>query len=41
MAEVLFGCVIGLVVAWLVSIVWPLPDSAPVAGVAQSTSAQK
>jgi uncharacterized membrane protein YccC len=42
MAEVLFGCVIGLVVAWLVSIVWPLPDQAPVAGVAPSTSsAQK
>jgi uncharacterized membrane protein YccC len=26
MAEVLFGCVVGLVVAWLVSIVWPLPE---------------
>jgi uncharacterized membrane protein YccC len=25
-AEVLFGCVVGLVVAWLVSVVWPLPD---------------
>jgi uncharacterized membrane protein YccC len=28
MAEVLFGCVVGLVVAWLVSVVWPLPDPA-------------
>jgi uncharacterized membrane protein YccC len=26
MAEVLFGCVVGLVVAWLVSVVWPLPE---------------
>jgi uncharacterized membrane protein YccC len=26
MSEVLFGCLVGLVVAWLVSIVWPLPD---------------
>lgn len=26
MNEVLFGCLVGLVVAWLVSIVWPLPD---------------
>jgi len=25
--EVLFGCIIGLVVAWLVSVVWPLPAS--------------
>jgi uncharacterized membrane protein YccC len=42
MSEVLFGCLIGLAVAWLVSIVWPLPDQAPVAGAAQSTSsAQK
>lgn len=29
MAEVLFGCILGLVVAWLVSIVWPLPDPQP------------
>ncbi len=28
MAEVLFGCVVGLVVAWVVSVVWPLPDVA-------------
>ena len=26
MSEVLFGCVIGLVVGWLVSVVWPLPE---------------
>ena len=26
MAEVIFGCVVGLAVAWLVSVVWPLPD---------------
>jgi uncharacterized membrane protein YccC len=30
MSEVLFGCVVGLVVAWFVSVVWPLPDPAPV-----------
>jgi len=27
-AEVLFGCIVGLVVAWLVSVVWPEPDPA-------------
>jgi len=26
MNEVLFGCLVGLIVAWLVSMVWPLPD---------------
>jgi uncharacterized membrane protein YccC len=26
MAEVLFGCVVGLAVAWMVSVLWPLPD---------------
>ena len=26
MGEVLLGCVVGIVVAWLVSQVWPLPD---------------
>ena len=41
MAEVLFGCVIGLVVAWLVSIVWPLPDQPSVVGPAPTASAQK
>jgi len=25
--EVLFGCVVGIAVAWLLSKVWPLPDS--------------
>src|SRR5271167_4638323 len=29
MGEVLFGCVVGIVVAWIVSVVWPLPDPAP------------
>lgn len=28
MAEVVFGCVVGLAAAWLVSVVWPLPDPA-------------
>jgi uncharacterized membrane protein YccC len=28
-SEVLFGCIVGLVVAWLVSVVWPLPDPGP------------
>ena len=28
-SEVLFGCMVGLVVAWLVSVVWPLPEPAP------------
>jgi uncharacterized membrane protein YccC len=26
MSEVLFGCVVGLAVAWLVSVMWPLPE---------------
>jgi len=29
MMEVLFGCLVGITVAWLVSIVWPLPDPPP------------
>jgi uncharacterized membrane protein YccC len=29
MSEVLFGCLIGLVVAWFVSVIWPLPEPAP------------
>lgn len=29
MNEVLFGCFVGLVVAWLVSVIWPLSDSVP------------
>lgn len=28
MLEVLFGCIVGLVVAWLVSKIWPLPEPA-------------
>jgi uncharacterized membrane protein YccC len=28
MAEVIFGCVVGLAAAWFVSVVWPLPDPA-------------
>ena len=31
MGEVLFGCLVGIVVAWIVSVVWPLPDPAPAA----------
>ena len=26
--EVLFGCVVGIAVAWALSKVWPLPESA-------------
>src|SRR5271166_873651 len=29
MTEVLFGCIVGLVVAWVVSVVWPLHDPVP------------
>jgi len=29
MGEVLFGCVVGVVVAWIVSVAWPLPDATP------------
>jgi uncharacterized membrane protein YccC len=29
MGEVLFGCIVGIVVGWVVSVVWPLPDPAP------------
>ena len=32
MNEVLFGCVVGLVIAWLVSVIWPLQDQTPVRG---------
>ena len=35
MAEVLFGCVVGLVVAWLVSVLWPLPEPVAAASVAK------
>ena len=28
MSEVLFGCVVGLAVAWMVSVLWPLPEEA-------------
>lgn len=28
MMEVLAGCVVGIIVAWIVSVVWPLPDTA-------------
>jgi uncharacterized membrane protein YccC len=27
MAEVLFGCVIGLAAGWFVSVIWPLPEA--------------
>jgi uncharacterized membrane protein YccC len=29
MNEVLFGCLVGVVVAWVVSVLWPLPDPVP------------
>jgi uncharacterized membrane protein YccC len=29
MGEVLFGCLVGIAVAWIVSVVWPLPAPAP------------
>ena len=29
MGEVLLGCLVGILAAWLVSLVWPLPDSPP------------
>jgi uncharacterized membrane protein YccC len=29
MGEVLFGCFVGILVGWIVSVVWPLPDPAP------------
>ncbi len=29
MTEVLFGCVVGLMVAWLMSVIWPLPEPVP------------
>jgi uncharacterized membrane protein YccC len=32
-AQVLFGCAVGLGVSWLVSSFWPLPEAAPAAGV--------
>lgn len=35
MAEVIFGCVVGLAAAWLVSVVWPLPDPAAAATAAK------
>ena len=29
MVEVLFGCLVGIAAAWVVSVVWPLPDPVP------------
>jgi uncharacterized membrane protein YccC len=29
MIEVLAGCIVGILAAWLVSVVWPLPETAP------------
>lgn len=29
MNEVLFGCIVGIVVGWLVSVLWPLPEPPP------------
>jgi hypothetical protein len=33
-AEVIFGCVVGFVVSWLISRVWPLPEPAGPVGAA-------
>jgi hypothetical protein len=27
MLEVLAGCIVGIIAAWIVSVVWPLPDA--------------
>ena len=35
MGEVLFGCLVGIVVAWIVSVVWPLPEAAPASSMAK------
>jgi uncharacterized membrane protein YccC len=35
MTEVLFGCFIGLVVAWFVSVIWPLPEPTPASDTAK------
>jgi uncharacterized membrane protein YccC len=34
--EVLFGCIIGFVVAWIVSIVWPIPEPRQASGAAKN-----
>jgi uncharacterized membrane protein YccC len=35
-SEVLFGCLIGLLVAWTLSKVWPLPEDKPAAAAAKA-----
>jgi hypothetical protein len=30
-SEVVFGCVVGLAVGWLMTRIWPVPDSSPAA----------
>src|SRR5271165_544161 len=35
MNEVLFGCLVGIVIAWVVSVVWPLPDPMPASNTAK------
>ena len=29
-SEVIFGCIVGLAVSWLMAKIWPVPDSSPV-----------
>ena len=31
MMEVLAGCIVGIIAAWVVSVIWPLPEPTPVA----------
>jgi uncharacterized membrane protein YccC len=41
MNEVLFGCVVGVVVAWVVSVVWPLGEPGPAEPSSATKSATK
>jgi len=41
MNEVLFGCVVGVVVAWVVSVVWPLAEPGPAEPSSATKSATK
>jgi hypothetical protein len=34
-AEVILGCVMGLLVTWLMSKIWPMPDTGKEGGVAK------
>jgi uncharacterized membrane protein YccC len=39
-AEVIFGCVVGFVVSWLLSRLWPLPESTGPAATGPDQDAQ-